>query len=70
MRSTTPISASSLRSPIHIKKSHEGLFTKKANAAGMDVQKYASHVLSQESGASAATRKQAVFAKNAKGWKH
>jgi hypothetical protein len=55
---------------IHIKKSHEGLFTKKAKAAGMSVQAYASKVLKEGSGASAATKKQANFARNARKWKH
>jgi hypothetical protein len=55
-------------SGIHIKPSHKGLFTAKAKGAGMGVQQYASHVLSKGSGASAATRKQANFARNAKKW--
>ncbi len=56
-------------SGIHITKSHEGLFTAKAKKAGMGVQAYARKVLAKGSGASAATRKQAAFAKAAKGWK-
>lgn len=57
------------KSGIHIKKSHEGRFTAKAKAAGMGVQAYARKVLSPKSGASAATRRQANFARNARKWK-
>lgn len=56
------------KDPIHIKKSHEGLFTAKAKAAGMSVQAYASKVL-KDPNASPTLKKQANFAKNAKGWK-
>jgi hypothetical protein len=55
-------------SGIHIKPSHKGLFTAKAKGAGMGVQQYASKVLAPGSKASAATRKQANFARNAKKW--
>jgi len=58
------------KSGIKIKPSHEGLFTAKAKAAGMSVQAYASKVLAPGSHASAATKKQANFAINAKGWSH
>lgn len=54
---------------IKIKKSHKGLFTKKAKAAGMSVQGFAAKATKPGSGASAATKKQAVFAKNASKWK-
>jgi hypothetical protein len=54
---------------INIKPSHRGLFTAKAKAAGQGVQEYARHVLASPS-ASAATKKQANFARNAKNWKH
>ena len=57
------------KSGIHIKPSHEGLFTAKAKRAGMSVQAYAKKVLAKGSTASAATKKQANFARNAKGWK-
>ena len=50
---------------IHIKKSHEGLFTQKANRAGMGVQEFASHVLANKDNYSTATVKQANFAKKA-----
>ena len=49
---------------IFIKPSHRGLFTKKAKKAGMSTQQYANHVLSPNSGANAATKKQANFARN------
>ena len=56
---------------IHIKPSHEGDFTAKANAAGMGVQAYASKVLSAPEGQyDPSTRKQANFARNAAGWNH
>ena len=54
---------------IKIKPSHKGLFTAKAKAAGKSVQAEASAVLKKGSKASAATKKQAVFAKNAAKWK-
>lgn len=52
---------------IHIKKSHEGLFTAKAEKAGMSVQAYADKVLADPD-ADPDTKKQANFAKNASGW--
>lgn len=51
-----------------IAKSKRGVFTEKAKAAGMTVQQYADHVLAEGSGASAETRKQANFARNAAKW--
>lgn len=54
---------------IHIKPSHKGLFTAKAKAAGKGVQEYA-HEEAHDPHASAATRKQAVFAENASHWHH
>lgn len=57
-------------SKIHIKKSHKGLFTQKAKKAGKSVRQYIAIVLKKGSKASAATKKQAVFAKNARKWKH
>ena len=57
-------------SGIHIKKSHEGLFTAKAKRAGLSVSAYASKVLKKGSGASASTKKQANFARNARKWNH
>jgi len=56
------------KDPIHIKASHKGEFTAKAKKAGLGVQAYASKVLKKGSGASAATKKQANFARNAKHW--
>lgn len=58
------------KSGINIKKSHEGLFTKKANAAGMGVQEYANKVLANKENHSSATIKQANFVRNASKWKH
>lgn len=49
--------------PIKIKKANRGKFTEKAKKAGMGVQAYARKVLAKGSKASAATKKQAAFAK-------
>jgi len=57
-------------SGINIKPSHKGLFTAKAKGAGMSVQGYAAKVTAPGSGASTATKKQAVFAQNARKWNH
>lgn len=57
-----------MKSKIHIKKSREGLFSAKARRAGMGVQAYARKVLAKGSRASAATKRQANFARNAKRW--
>ena len=56
------------RNKIHIRKSREGLFSAKAKRAGMGVQAYARKVLARGSRASAATKRQANFARNAKKW--
>ena len=56
------------KSPIRIKKGREGLFAAKARRAGMGVQAYAKKVLAKGSRASAATKRQANFARNSKGW--
>lgn len=53
---------------IHIKPSHKGLFTEKANRAGMGVQAYASHVLANKEDYPSSTVKQANFARNSKSW--
>jgi hypothetical protein len=66
----TPLGIQKGSSSIHIKPSHKGLFTAKAKSAGMGVQGYASKVLSEGSRASAATRRQANFARNAAKWNH
>jgi hypothetical protein len=55
---------------IHINPANKGKFTAKAKAAGKSVAGYAKSVLKKNSKASAATKKQAVFAQNAKKWKH
>ncbi len=52
---------------IHIKKSHRGLFTKEAKAAGMSVQEYATHILSDKDEYSPALEKRAQFAHNFNG---
>lgn len=57
-------------SGIHINPAHKGDFTRKAKAAGMSVQAYAAKVLAPGSKASAATKKQANFAKQARKWNH
>ncbi|NNN07802.1 MAG: hypothetical protein HKL85_01245 [Acidimicrobiaceae bacterium] len=56
------------KDPIHINPAHKGKFTAKAKAAGMSVQAYASKVL-KDPKASPTLKKEANFAKNAKGWK-
>lgn len=58
------------RSKIMIKPSRRGLFTAKAKRAGMSVQAYARKVLKKGSRATAATRRQANFAIQAKRWSH
>ena len=58
------------KSGIHIKPENKGKFTKKAKAAGKTVQQMAADALKPGSKASAETKKQANFARNAKKWKH
>ena len=59
-----------MKQKIDIKKSREGIFTRKAKAAGMTPAAYARKVLSAPEGRySAETRKQANFARNARKWK-
>lgn len=58
------------KSGIKIKPSHKGKFTAKAKAAGKSVQQEAAAVLKPGSKASAATKKQANFARNAAKWNH
>ena len=57
------------KSGIHINPAHKGLFTAKAKAAGMSVAAYADKMANSPT-ASPATKKQAVFAKNARKWHH
>lgn len=74
--STTPYLGNVLSTPmtyakggkIHIKKSHEGLFTEQAKRAGMGVQEYAAHVLAHKDQYPASTIKRANFARNAAHW--
>lgn len=63
MRSTTPISASNLRSPIHIKPQNKGKFTAYAKSKGESVQQAATSVLNNPN-ASSTLKKRANFAKN------
>ncbi|MDE1944817.1 MAG: hypothetical protein KGI03_00895 [Patescibacteria group bacterium] len=58
------------KSGIHINPKKKGAFTKKAKAAGKGVQEYAREVMKEGSHASAATKKQANFAKNAAKFHH
>lgn len=55
---------------INIKPANKGKFTAKAKAAGKSVQQEAAAALKPGSKASAATKKQANFARNAAKWKH
>jgi hypothetical protein len=58
------------KSGIHINPKNKGKFTKKAHAAGKSVSKYAAQVTKKGSKASTKTKREAVFAKNAKKWHH
>jgi hypothetical protein len=53
---------------IKIKKANKGKFTAKAKAKGESVQQYAAKASKPGAKVSPATKKQAVFAKNAKSW--
>lgn len=53
---------------IHIKPSHKGRFTAKANAHHEGVAEYANEVLAKGSKASPETKKQANFARNSRHW--
>lgn len=55
---------------INIKKKNRGKFTASANRAGMGVQEFAKHVLSNKDKYSTTMIKRANFARNAAGWKH
>lgn len=57
------------KSKIRIKPQNRGKFKAKAKRAGMGVQAYARKVLAKGSRASAATRRQANFARNASKWR-
>lgn len=67
LKPSSPYHQLAEKDDIHIKKSHEGLFTKKAKEHGKSVQDYAKDVL-DDPDASAATKKQANFARNAAKW--
>ena len=53
---------------IHINPANKGKFTASANAAGMGVQEFASHVLANKEDYSSTQVKRANFAHNAAGW--
>lgn len=55
---------------INIKKKNKGKFTESANRAGMGVQEFARHVLSNKDDYSSTLVKRANFARNASKWKH
>ena len=55
---------------IEIKPENKGKFTAKAKKAHKSVAGYAAQVLKEDSRASAATKKQANFARNAAKWNH
>ena len=55
---------------IHIKKKNRGKFTESAKRAGMGVQEYARHVLTNKDKYSSTLVKRANFARNAKKFKH
>lgn len=59
-----------MKSKIKIKKSHRGLFTKKAKDHNMGVQAFARHVLANKDSYDTKTIEQANFAHNAVGFKH
>jgi len=58
------------KSRIYIRPSRRGSFTAKAKRKGMGVQAFARYVLSHKKKFSKATIKQAVFARNARKFKH
>lgn len=55
---------------IHINPVNKGKFTASAQAAGMGVQEFASHVLANKEDYSSTQVKRANFARNASKWKH
>lgn len=55
---------------IHIKKKNRGKFTESAKKAGMGVQEYARHILSNKDKYSSTLVKRANFARNATKFKH
>ena len=57
------------KAPIKINPANRGKFTAKAKASGMSVQQKAAQALKPGSKATAATKKQANFARNAASWK-
>jgi hypothetical protein len=57
------------KKPIKIKPANEGKYTARAKAGGKTVQQQAAADLKPGSGASAAVKKRANFARNAAKWK-
>jgi hypothetical protein len=55
-------------SGIHLNPANRGKFTAKANRSGKSVAAYANKVTKPGSKASTKTKRQAVFAKNARKW--
>jgi hypothetical protein len=66
--SSSSSSSSKKKDPIHINPAHKGEFTAKAKTAGKSVQGEAAAVLKPGSKASAKTKKQANFVRNAAKW--
>jgi hypothetical protein len=58
------------KSGIHIKPANRGKYTARAKANGRSVQAQARVDTAPGSKASGTVKKEATFAKNAKGWKH
>lgn len=58
-----------MKDPIHIKKSHNGLLTEKARAAGKTPGEFARYVLAHKEIFHPDTIKEAQFAVNASKWK-
>lgn len=55
---------------IHIKEKNRGKFTESAKRAGMGVQEFARHVLTNKENYSPLMRRRANFARNTSSWKH
>lgn len=65
-----PVQVNAEGGGIHIKPENRGKFTASANNAGMGVQEFAQHVLSNKEDYSSTQVKRANFARNASKWKH
>lgn len=60
----------SKKNPIHINPKNKGLFTSKANSAGMSVGEFAQKTLLSGSKATTKTKREAQFAVNARKFNH